>query len=284
MTMKIVDSQVHIWYPNTPERRWLRAAPEHRPHRGRSSFVLDDLLAEMKAAEVDRVILTPPFFEGDRNDKAIEAAQLYPDRFAVMGLLALDAPESREKIATWKQQQPGMLGVRLLFIEPDRRKWLSDGTADWFWPVAEKANLGVMIHVSGDMPQVKRIAEQYPGLKLIVDHMGCPRGTKEDAAFAHIGGLCELARFPNIAVKVGALPCYSNEPYPHPNLHQYVKRAYDAFGSKRLFWASDVMRLPCSYSLCKTMITEEMKWLTVSDLEWIMGRGVCEWLGWPLQY
>jgi hypothetical protein len=23
-------------------------------------------------------------------------------------------------------------------------------------------------------------------------------------------------------------------------------------------------------------------WLKGEDLEWVMGRGVCEWLGWPL--
>jgi L-fuconolactonase len=62
-----------------------------------------------------------------------------------------------------------------------------------------------------------------------------------------------------------------------------VKRAYDAFGPKRLFWGSDLTRLPCSYSLCKTMFTEEMKWLSSTDLEWILGRGVCEWLGWPME-
>ncbi len=217
MTTKIVDSQVHLWYPNTPERPWLRASPDHRPHRGRPFFVLEDLLAEMKAAGVDRVILTPPFFEGDRNDKAIEAARLYPDRFAVMGLFGLDVPENREKVATWKQQ-PGVLGVRLLFIEPSEQRWLSDGTADWFWPVAEKADLGVMIHLSGNMSPAKKIAEQYPGLRLIIDHMGCPRGSKGDAAFAHISELCDLGHLPNVAVKVGALPCYSDEPYPTPSV------------------------------------------------------------------
>ena len=25
---------------------------------------------------------------------------------------------------------------------------------------------------------------------------------------------------------------------------------------------------------------EEIPWLTADDKEWIMGRGVCEWLGW----
>lgn len=147
--------------------------------------------------------------------------------------------------------------VHIWYPNTHERPWLTDGTADWFWPAAEKAGLGVMIYTPGNLPPVNKIAEQYPGLKLIIDHMGIPCGTKDDAAFTHIGGLCEFARFPNIPVKTSALPCYSDEPYPYPKLHQYVKRAYDAFGPKRLFWGSDLTRLPCSYSLCKTMFTED---------------------------
>jgi hypothetical protein len=30
------------------------------------------------------------------------------------------------------------------------------------------------------------------------------------------------------------------------------------------------------------MFTEELPWLTADDKEWIMGRGVCEWLGWRM--
>jgi hypothetical protein len=30
------------------------------------------------------------------------------------------------------------------------------------------------------------------------------------------------------------------------------------------------------------MFTEELPWLTGEDLHWVMGRGVCEWLGWAL--
>ena len=36
-----------------------------------------------------------------------------------------------------------MLGVRVTFIGP-AQAWLTDGTADWFWPEAEKAGLPVM--------------------------------------------------------------------------------------------------------------------------------------------
>ena len=280
MAMKIVDSQVHIWYPDTPERPWPPAIPSVKPHRERP-FVLEDLLAEMRGAGVDRAILTPLTFDGARNDKVLEAARLYPDRFAVMGRLLVNDPEIPGKIATWKQQ-PGMLGVRVNFFLAEHRECLSNGAADWFWPAAEKAGVGIMIYVPGNLPPVRHIAKRCPSLKLIVDHMGSPHGSKDDAAFVHIGELCSLARFPNVAVKVSALPVYSNEPYPHPKLHSYLKRAYDVFGPRRLFWGSDLTRLQCSYRLSITMITEEMKWLSSFDLEWIMGRGVCEWLGWPL--
>jgi len=45
----------------------------------------------------------------------------YPGRFAIMGLLPLDQPSSRSRIATWRQQ-PGMLGLRYTFLhDPARR-------------------------------------------------------------------------------------------------------------------------------------------------------------------
>jgi len=40
--------------------------------------------------------------------------------------------------------------------------------------------------------------------------------------------------------------------------------------------------MPCTYRECVSLFTEELPWLKGDDLEWVMGRGVCEWLGWPL--
>jgi hypothetical protein len=33
-------------------------------------------------------------------------------------------------------------------------------------------------------------------------------------------------------------------------------------------------------SPCVTMFTEELPWLSGCDLELVMGRAVCDWLGW----
>jgi len=80
--MTIIDAQVHVWPPETAERPYYqrRCIQTHRP----VAFEYPDLLGEMTAAGVDRAILVPPSWEGYRNDYALEAAQKYPNRFAVM--------------------------------------------------------------------------------------------------------------------------------------------------------------------------------------------------------
>jgi predicted TIM-barrel fold metal-dependent hydrolase len=91
-----------------------------------------------------------------------------------------------------------------------------------------------------------------------------------------------LAKRTNIAVKATALPCYTKGTYPYRRLHPSIRRVYDAFSPKRMFWGTDFSRLPCSYRQGVTMFTEEIPWLTEEDKQWIMGRGVCAWLNWPL--
>lgn len=278
--MYIVDSQLHIWTASTPERPWPPGMESvvHRP----VPFSKDDALREMKAAGVDRAVIVPPWWEGERNDLALGAARLHPDRIAVMGLLDADAPGSRASLVTWRQQ-PGMLGLRYSFRQPKYLSALPEGRLDWLWPVAEKAGVPIMLMVSpAYMYLVDRIAERHPGLKLVIDHLGRIHGKKDGEAFTELDKLLALAKRPNVAVKASGLPDYATDGYPYRVIHPYVRRAYDVFGPKRVFWGSDFTRQPCSYRQVVTMFTEEMPWLTTEDKEWIMGRGLCEWLGWNL--
>ena len=277
--MLIVDSQVHIWGADTPDRPW----PPGRAHQAQKPYPVtkDMLLQGMDEAGVSRVVIVPPSWEGDRNDLALEAARLHPDRFAVMGRLAIERPESRSLVADWKRQ-PGMLGLRFTFHTEVQKPWLTDGTADWLWTAAEKAGLPVMIYVPGSLPLVDGIAARHPGLRLVIDHLALAIGRKDDAAFADLPHLLALAKRPNVAVKASALPCCSTEPYPYRGLHKHLRQVVDAFGPRRVFWGTDWTRLPCTWRQAITLFTEELPWLSAADKDWIMGRAVCEWLGWPL--
>ena len=275
--MMIVDSQVHIWAADTPERPW---PARHEPHKP-EPITAQDLLREMDGAGVNACVLVPPSWEGERNDVCLAAAREHPKRFAVMGRLDPDAPESRGKIATWRKQ-PGMLGLRFTMHRPFLRPLLTEGRIDWLWPEAEKAGVPVMtLALHSDMHLIDRVAERHPRLKLTIDHLGLTTG-KGAGAFQHLDNVLALAKRPNVAVKVSCLPHYATDAYPFRALHPYIRRVYDAFGPKRMFWGSDLSRLPCSYRQCVTMFTEEIPWLTAEDKEWIMGRGVCEWIGWKV--
>ena len=83
MDFEIIDSQVHIWANSTPERPW---PDRHKPHRP-EPITAESLINEMNSAGVDKAILVPPSWEGERNDICIEAARKYPDKYAVMGRL-----------------------------------------------------------------------------------------------------------------------------------------------------------------------------------------------------
>ena len=133
-------------------------------------FTIERALPLMDEAGIDRVVIVPPGLN-DVNSYALEAHKRHQDRFAVMGRIPLEDPKSAALLPDWKEQ-PGMLGVRVTLINPKFIAMLSDGTADWFWPAAEKAGLPVMFLAFGRVATFAPIAERHPGLPLIIDHMG----------------------------------------------------------------------------------------------------------------
>jgi L-fuconolactonase len=277
--MIIIDSQVHIWGAETPNKPYFteNASKPHRPiplgHK--------ELLQEMNANGVQRTVCVPPTWEGISNEESLAAARLYPDRFAVMGRLAIDKPESRELLPKWKNQ-PGMLGIRTAFHQGRAPLWLEDGTADWFWDAAERYDVPVMALAPQAVPKLGEVAERHPGLRLIIDHMGLSSALRGKPLDGAVENLLKLARLKNVAVKVSALPCYVEEAYPFPMLHALIRRVVDAFGPQRCFWGTDLSHLTSTYKQCLTLFTEELKFLSDNDKEWILGRGIAEWLHWPL--
>jgi predicted TIM-barrel fold metal-dependent hydrolase len=271
--MLVVDAQIHLWSSGPPTNPIHRQVPVYSK---------DEALAGMADAGVDAAIIHPPSWDPASNELAVEAARQHPDRFAILGNFPLDRPESRSLIDGWKSR-PGMVGLRFVFLQPHQRAWPTDGTMDWLWPAAERAGLPIALLAGHFLPVVGQVAERHPGLRLIVDHLGSPgsaAGGKDAAVYAQLSELVALARHPNVAVKATGAPSLSSEPYPYRNIHSYLQQVYDAFGPERVFWGTDITRMPCSWRQCVTMFTEELPWLSERDKELIMGRAICAWLDW----
>jgi predicted TIM-barrel fold metal-dependent hydrolase len=278
--MVITDSGVHVWRAAGPDRPWQPGREPHLP----TPIGYDDLSAMMAEAGVDRAILVPPSWEGERIDYSLEAAAKFPDRFAVMGRIPIEQPQAREMLECWKGH-PGMLGVRLTFHHAWDRPWMSDGTADWFWPAAERLGIPVMLNAPTLQGEIAAIAERHPGLRLILDHMGRVKGMRDATLAEAVEQTLPLAKHPNVCVKLTQIPECSSPPYPYKSTQPYVRRLIEAFGPQRTFWGTDLSamlsRTTCTYRQAVTMFTEEMKFLSSDDLEWIMGRGLAECLSWP---
>jgi predicted TIM-barrel fold metal-dependent hydrolase len=272
----IVDAQVHLWKANAPDYPWNPGAKPQLPE----PFTIERALPLMDEAGVDRVVIVPPGLN-DRNEYALEAARRHPSRFAVMGRIPLQDPKSAALLPRWKAQ-PGMLGVRVTFLGK-AVAWLSDGTADWFWPAAEKAGLPVMFLAFGMVDRFAPIAERHPGLPLIIDHMGVNAViAKEKRVPEVIGHAVALAKYPNVSIKMSNLVNASLEPYPFADLTEHLRRVFDAYGPQRCYWGTDVTNAMAraTWRQRVTHFTEELKFLSASDKDWVMGRAIRERLRW----
>jgi predicted TIM-barrel fold metal-dependent hydrolase len=271
--MPIIDAQIHLWG---------QGLPSNQSHRQVTHFTAEEAIALMDEGGVDAAVIHPPGWDPNSHALASKAVQDYPGRFAIMGSTPLDRPESRGRIAGWRQQ-PGMLGLRYGFLNDPARTWLRDGTLNWLWNAAEEAQVPIAMLATDSLVEIGRIAERHPGLRLTIDHLGGRGGTtnqKDAAAMTHMPQLLALARLPNVAVKATGVPHYASEAYPFPALHPYLRQVFDAFGPQRMFWGTDITKMPCSWRQCATMFTENLPWLKGRDLDLVMGEALCAWWGW----
>src|SRR5215213_9392425 len=276
----IVDSQIHLWPANTPERPWVSGTSPQLTE----PFTIERVIPMLDEAGVERVVIVPPTLEGERLDYAQEAVKRYPGRFGIMARIPLDKPDRAQHLETLRDL-PGVLGVRLNFVGA-QAAWLTDGTADWFWPAAEKAGLPVMFLTSGQTSLFAGIAERHPQLTLILDHMGVGAGLRprRDSSGVvpnkfvpeAIAQSAALAKYPNVSVKLSSVPLISLETYPFRDTFAHIRRLFDAYGPRRCHWGTDVTNsfARATYRQRVTQFTDELTFLSEDDKDWIMGRSI----------
>jgi len=270
--MQIVDAQIHLW---------ATGLPNNKAHIQETSFTAKQAIALMDEAGVHAAIIHPPSWDPKSHELALAAVNDYPNRFAIMGTLPLNRAISEKEIPFWKNNV--VLGLRYTLLEEPHRSWIADGSLDWLWKRAEEEKIPISMLVTDSLIELQKIAERHPELRLTIDHLGGRGGNttlKDNEAMEHIPNLLKLAKYPNVAVKATGAPGYSGEAYPYPIMQGYLEQIYDAFGPHRTFWGTDITKMPCSWTECITMFTEEARWLNKNDIALVMGDAICAWWGW----
>jgi len=162
----------------------------------------------------------------------------HPDRLAsvvhVDGALP-SAPATLEQLAA-----EGATGVRL---GAEVRSAGDDPLA--VWRAAERLRLAVSCYRAGTDPRrVAEIARALPRLKIVLEHYTARANTPAEQAFRP--AVADLARFPNVYVKVTGLGEFAQRarpvrrPFPFEEpIPANLSDAYVAFGPRRMMWGSD---------------------------------------------
>jgi len=265
--MEIVDAQVHA------------------NHRG-----IEQSIAVMDAVGVNAAVIDvwPPV----RNKLpsgvfrfeypfAEEAVKRFPERFAYVARFDPNDPEIDELVGQVRKA-PGRLCIRL--ASGFDMKVLHEGGHKRILAAAGKHGVPVMIYPGDEHPALTNYVRKFDRVQFIIDHvgMGVERASLPNQLEKTIDQLLTYAQYPHVAVKWGHAPRLSREPFPYRDLISQLARVIDAFGVKRLMWASDytvtVDHHTCAESLFCIRCAER---LSESDKEWILGKSAREILGWP---
>lgn len=284
----ITDAQVHLYQPDTPQHPWPQEPGRTPPStRYATGYSAEQMIGAMDAIGVDRAVIVPPVWAGEdaNNAYALDCAARYPGRFAVMGRFDIYAPDAPDRLERWLDQ-PHMRGIRMSgrwgTVPTTLEEAYGDPAVAWYWEACERLGIPLMVLTRQHVSRIAPIAERYPRLRLLIDHLSTQDSETADGAFGAYEDLLALARFPQVYVKVGNGPNRSRQPYPYEDVHRYLRGVYDAFGAQRMLWEADITQLTKdTYAQCLRLWQEDLPFLSDADREWILGRAAAECLGWP---
>jgi len=205
---------------------------------------VEALLFQMDRTGVEKAVLTQLLGQFDNSYQA-ECVARFPGRFASVGAVGPADPDVVAKLRDLAKH--GMRGLRL---RPDARSPGDDPLA--VWRVA--AELGLVISCGGPTAQIlgadfRTLVEELDRLPIVLEHLAGWTRPDCDRRKECWQGILDLARFPNVHLKIPALgqlvsrpvgkPLPKAPPILDPAGGALLLEALDVFGADRLMWGSD---------------------------------------------
>jgi len=239
--MPIIDSQVHAYEANTPQRPWA-SVPNWPPH-----VTGDEMVAAMDKVGVDGAIFVSPFamYRYDAS-YAVEVQCKHPGRFALVKPVDPDDPAVADVIAEWKKT-PGTVGIRIMLVkEPGRDRDPNHPGFERILRAAARHDFPVNLLCWGNLEAGTTLIDRHPDVRFVLDHLGILQPRTPEARspepWAELPKVLDLARRPNLVIKVSGACTLSQKPYPYPDIWDPLARVFDAWGFERCLWGTDWTR------------------------------------------
>jgi L-fuconolactonase len=234
----VIDSQVHAYAANTPERPWFRV-PNWPPH-----VTGDEMVAAMDKVGVDGAIFVSPFsmYRYDAS-YAVGVQKAHPGRFALVKPVDPDDPAVADVIAEWKKT-PGTVGIRIIMTKEANRA-PDDQGLDRICRAAAKHDFPINILFWGNLDAGAALIDRHSDTRFVIDHLAIlqPNAPPPPAEpWADLPKVLQLAKRKNAVIKVSGACTLSKQPYPFPDIWDPLKRVFDAWGFDRCLWGTDWTR------------------------------------------
>jgi L-fuconolactonase len=251
-----IDAHHHLWDLSTGGYDWPTAAetPIYR------SFSPEDLWPELLSAAVDATVLVQTVDTLDDTDAMIRARAANPWIAGIVGWVPLtDVRTATREIEA--RLGRGLRGIRHLIHRVPDVDWLLRPDVHEGLALLESLELAfdVVAVFPDHLRHVPAIADQHPGLTIVIDHLAKP--PIRDAGWDLWRRELEAAALrPNVVAKVSGLDTAAGPGWTADEILPSVEVALEAFGPSRLLFGSDwpVCQLVSSYG---QVVDATQRWL-----------------------
>jgi len=270
-----IDAHSHIWPAETD--RFPLAAGQTRKDLDPPSFTDDELMKIAMPEGVGRVVLIQhSVYHLWDNSYLLDAAKRHPKRFRVQGMVDDHAADPG---AAMKKLLP--LGATAFRITPfvrkkeEQAKWLDTPGMKEMWETAAKTRQAMCLLINpSDLANTDAMCEKNPDTPVVIDHFA-RIGADGEIRDADVKALAKLARHKHTHVKISAFYALGKKKPPHDELAPMVRRLLDAFGPKRLMWASDSpyqLQGGNTYKASIAFVRDRLDFLSKTDREWLLAK------------
>lgn len=269
-----IDAHVHVWTPDV--KKYPLDSNFTVEGMNPKSFTPEELFAHTKPSGVDRIVLIQMSFYQYDNSYMLDVMAKYPGVFGGVGIVdhqKTDVAKTMKKLAS-----KGVRGFRTHSHGDDAKNWVNDEGMANLWKAAREQNLAVCPLINpGDLQYIDALCQKFPGTKVVIDHFARV-GVSGTIEQKELRTLCQLARFKDVHVKTSAFYALGKKKAPYLDLIPMIRQVVDAYGPKRLMWASDCpfqVQDDYTYDPAIALIRDRIGFLSGSDKQEML-RGTAE--------
>lgn len=221
----MIDAHVHV-FKRDPEFPY--AAGANPPREDASAETLIEL---MRANGVARTVLIQVIHYRWDNRYLASVLKRYPGLF--QGVCRVDPQDPAAPDTLSRLTEEGFRGVRISPAGNARGDWIRGPLMPPLWGRCSELRVPMTVLAPVTrMPDLVPLIEANPELQVVIDHMAdCPLDRPDLLKL-----LLDLARYPNVYVKISDMWVLSKQAYPYPDAQDQVKKLLAAFGARRLMW------------------------------------------------